>query len=184
MLLFSGMFFPPLFYWTTTPLLLVQIILSQRGISWYLHAHTLLLLFIYCMSVCLCWIPRWLSGWRVCLQCRRHRRRGFSPWVGKIRWRREWQPTPVYLPGESFGQRSLVSSSPWGYKEWDMTEWLTPLHVCLPVLPTCELFEVGRHICMFHHCTPTSRTGQELCGHSPVNEWHVGIGIWVTLIIF
>ena len=40
-----------------------------------------------------CGIPRWLSWWRICLQCRRH---GFDPWVGKIPWRRTWQPTPVF----------------------------------------------------------------------------------------
>ena len=39
---------------------------------------------------------------------RRHKRRGFRPWVGKIPWRRAWQPTPVFLPGESHGQRSLA----------------------------------------------------------------------------
>ena len=39
-----------------------------------------------------------------------------DPWVGKIPWRREWQPTPVFLPGESHGQRSLVCDSPWGCK--------------------------------------------------------------------
>ena len=39
---------------------------------------------------------------------------GFDPWVGKIPWRRAWQPTPVFLPGESHGQRSLVGYSPWG----------------------------------------------------------------------
>ena len=43
-------------------------------------------------------------------QCRRH---GFDPWVGKIPWRRAWQLTPVFLPGESPGQRSLVGCSPW-----------------------------------------------------------------------
>ena len=42
---------------------------------------------------------------RIHLQCRRC---GFNPWVGKIPWRRAWQPTPVFLPGESHGQRSLV----------------------------------------------------------------------------
>ena len=46
----------------------------------------------------------------------------FNPWVGKIPWRREWQPTPVVLPGESHGQRSLAGYSPWGHKESDMTE--------------------------------------------------------------
>ena len=41
-------------------------------------------------------------------QCRRRCKRcGFDPWVGKIPWRRAWQPTPVFLPGESYGQRSL-----------------------------------------------------------------------------
>ena len=49
-------------------------------------------------------------------------RGGFSPWVGKVPWRRAWQPTPVFLPGESHGQRSLVGYSPWGRKESDMIE--------------------------------------------------------------
>ena len=49
-------------------------------------------------------------------------RRGFSPGVGKIPWRRNWQPTPVFLPGESHGQRSLVGYSPRGHKELDTTE--------------------------------------------------------------
>ena len=49
--------------------------------------------------------------WRIHLQCRRW---GFDPWVGKIPLRRAWQPTPVFLPGESHGQRSLVGYSPLG----------------------------------------------------------------------
>ena len=51
-----------------------------------------------------------------------NRRPGFDPWVGKMPWRREWQPTPVFLPGESHGQRSLVGHSPQGCKESDTTE--------------------------------------------------------------
>ena len=47
---------------------------------------------------------------------------GFDPWVGKIPWRRKWKPTPVFLPGESHGQRGMVGYSPWGRKELDMTE--------------------------------------------------------------
>ena len=47
-------------------------------------------------------------------QCRPGKRLGFEPWVGKIPWRRAQQPTPVFLPGESLGQRSLVGYSPWG----------------------------------------------------------------------
>ena len=54
-----------------------------------------------------------------------YRRPGFDPWVGKIPWRKEWQPTPVFLPGEFRGWRSLVGYSPWGYKELDTTEGLT-----------------------------------------------------------
>ena len=46
---------------------------------------------------------------------------GFELWVGKIPWRREWQPIPAFLPGESHGQRSLVDCSPWGHKESDTT---------------------------------------------------------------
>ena len=49
----------------------------------------------------------------------------FNPRVGKAPWRREWQPTPVFLPGESHGQRSLEGYSPWGRKESDTTERLT-----------------------------------------------------------
>ena len=56
-------------------------------------------------------------------------RPGFNPWVGKIPWRRAWQPTPVFLPAESHGQRSLMDYSPWDRKEPDTTEWLsTALH--------------------------------------------------------
>ena len=47
---------------------------------------------------------------------------GFNPWVGKIPWRRAWQPTPVFSPGESHGQRSLAGASSLGHKESDMTE--------------------------------------------------------------
>ena len=59
---------------------------------------------------------------RICLQCRRPR---FDPWVRKIPWRREWLPTPVSLPGEFHGQRSLADCSPWGRRESDKTEQLT-----------------------------------------------------------
>ena len=45
--------------------------------------------------------------------------------VGKIPWRREWQPTPTFLPGEFHGQRSLVGYSPGGHKESDTAERLT-----------------------------------------------------------
>ena len=47
---------------------------------------------------------------------------GVDPWVGKIPWRRTWQPTLVFLPQESHGQGSLVGYSAWSHKEWDTTE--------------------------------------------------------------
>ena len=48
--------------------------------------------------------------------------RDVNPWVRKITWRKAWQPTLVFLPGESHGQRSLAGYSPWGCKKSDMTE--------------------------------------------------------------
>ena len=51
-------------------------------------------------------LPWWLSGKESTCQCRRY---GLDPWVGKIPWRRKWQLTPVFLPGESHGRRSMGS---------------------------------------------------------------------------
>ena len=53
--------------------------------------------------------PLWISSKEPVCQCRRH---GFDPWVGKIPWRRKWQPIPVFLSGQSFGQMSLADYSP------------------------------------------------------------------------
>ena len=54
--------------------------------------------------------------------CRRHKRQGFNPWAGKMPWRRSWQPTPAFLPGESHGWKSLENYSLWTGKESDMTK--------------------------------------------------------------
>ena len=67
-------------------------------------------------------LPRWLSGKESIYQCRRH---GFDPWVGKIPWRRKWQPTPVFLLRKSHGQKNRVGYSSWGCRELDTTE-----HAC------------------------------------------------------
>ena len=58
-------------------------------------------------------------------ECRRHKRCRFNPWVGKIPWSREWRPTPVFLPGESHGQRSLAGYGPRGGKESDSSKRLS-----------------------------------------------------------
>ena len=44
-------------------------------------------------------------------------------WSKICNWRRRWQPTPIFLPGKSHGQRSLVGYSPWSYRGLYMTEW-------------------------------------------------------------
>jgi len=49
---------------------------------------------------------------------------GLIPGLGKIPWRRKWQPALIFLPGKSHGQRGLVGYNPWGHKESDMTEQL------------------------------------------------------------
>ena len=75
-------------------------------------------------------IPDGTSGKESACQCRRCKRQGFNPWVGKIPQRRAWQPTPVFLPEESHGQRSLADNCPQGCKEPDTTE--APQHAHSP----------------------------------------------------
>ena len=62
------------------------------------------------------------SGKESAYQCKRYKRHRFNPWVGKIPWNREWQPSLVFLPGKFHGQRSLAAYSPWGHKGSDTTE--------------------------------------------------------------
>ena len=70
----------------------------------------------------------WLSGREFAFQCRSLRRCVVDPWVRKSPCRRAWQPTPVFLPGESHEQRSLVGCNLWGCKELFMTE--VTQHAC------------------------------------------------------
>ena len=97
----------------------------------------------------------------------RLKRWGFNPWVGKIPWRRAWQSTPGFLPGESHEQRSLTGYSPWGSKESDTTE--ATEHACghtlalkkyingeTMMLPTC---------C---HCWRWLGPGMDLCSRAPL----------------
>ena len=88
------------------------------------------------VSAHFCGLPGWLSGKESACQCRRLR---FDHWAGKIPRKRAWQPTPVFLPGESHGQRSLVGYR-WGHKESDTTE-----HVC-PCLHLWEIRCVGMRL--------------------------------------
>ena len=71
------------------------------------------------------------------------------PWVGKIPWRRKWQPTPVFLPGESHGQRSLAGYSPRGHKESDTTE---RLHTHIYLFVGCARFCCGEQASLVVAC--------------------------------
>ena len=66
--------------------------------------------------------PYFIQLGNVICQCKRRKRCRFDPWVWKIPWRRKCQPTPVFLLGESHGQKNLAGYSPWGHKELDTTE--------------------------------------------------------------
>ena len=79
-----------------------------------MHVCVYLYIYVYvCVCICMYGFPWWLSGKEFTYQCRRH---AFNPWVRKIPWRRKWQPTPVFLPGKSHGQRSLAGCSPWDHE--------------------------------------------------------------------
>ena len=88
--------------------------------------------------------PAVASGREPACQCRRNR---FDPWVGKIPWRRAWQSTAVFTPGESHGQRGLLGYGPQGGKESDRTE----------ATDTCACGILGDGSTM-------ERTEQEECG--------------------
>ena len=86
--------------------------------------------------------PGGTSGKEPTCQCRRCKRCGFDPWVGKIPWRRAQKLTPVFLPGESHGQRSLGGYRPWGHKELGPTgaAQQAHMHVCICSFQTPNLF--------------------------------------------
>ena len=84
----------------------------------------IILLYKNCLLV-LYRLPKWHNGKESPCQCRRLKRYRFNPWGRKIPWRREWQPTPMFLPEKFHGQRSPAGYRPWGHKESDMTERLS-----------------------------------------------------------
>jgi len=96
-----------------------------RYIYIYIHTHSFLrhsFLLWFAIGYEYRGFPGGTSSKEPACQCRKRKRRGFSPCVGKIPWWRAWQPTPVFSPAESYGQRSLSGYSPWGHKGSDTTE--------------------------------------------------------------
>ena len=115
---------------------------SQTRLRNLTELNYALCFFIFVSSLNALWLPRWHSGKELsACPCRRCKRCGFEPWVGKTPWSMKWQPTPVFLPGEFHGQRSLESYSPWGHKEPDVTEhthkYPLPILLCITVTGVC-----------------------------------------------
>ena len=100
-------------------------------------------------SVHLCYLS-FLMAQQLRYACQ-FRRLGFNPWVRKIPWRRKWQWTPVFLPGESHGQRSLVGYSPWGHKRvrHDLTskqQSISPMNVQKPMIVRLPLHILSQKV--------------------------------------
>ena len=89
----------------------------------------------------LSWTSQVAQWSRMHLPCRKPKRRRFNPWVGKIHWRRTWQSTSIFLPGESHGQRSLAGYSPWGHMgtrlKWLSTPFITDSSRVSQLAPKC-----------------------------------------------
>ena len=103
---------------------------GEQAVSLPIHPFIYLSVYLpICACIYLCIYvsihSRWLSRYRICRLCRRHKKRESDPWVRKIPWRRAWQATPAFLPEEYHGQRSLGATVHGGHKELGMTEWLT-----------------------------------------------------------
>ena len=120
----------------------------------------------------------WFSDKESAYQCKRL---GLDPWVGKIPWRRKWQPTPLSLPGKSHGQMSLVGYSPWGCKrvghnlanKYTRTHQWLRLHAsaaevaqtvkCLPAMRETGIQSLGRE-------DPLEK---EMATHSSTIAWKI-----------
>ena len=80
---------------------------------------------------------------------------GSIPGLQRAPWRRAWQPTPVFLPGEFHGQRSLAGYSPWGHTESDTTE--VTEHACSLLIPLLNNIYFSIHNQVILEFSPYSR---------------------------
>ena len=116
-------------------------------------------------------LPGWPSG-----QCRRHKRFGFNPWVGMIPWRRKWQPTPLFLPG----QRGLEGYSPWRLKrvrpEWAQGECVFIAFRLLPKKSWNYLVNISS-FCSSPHSLPFLGLTREIWLISVKRTWKMQVRI-------
>ena len=138
------------------------------------------------VSIYLQGLARWLSGKESACQCRRWKRCRFDPWLGRIPWSRKWQPTPVFLPENFPGQRSLVGEGSRGHKELDMTNThslekaMVPTPVLLPgkshgwrSLVGCSPWGFGRVRHDFAFTFHFHALEKEMATHSSVLAWRI-----------
>ena len=86
-------------------------------------------------------LPWWLRSKKPTCQ---YRRCGFDLRVGKIPWRRKWQPTPLFMPGTSHGQRKLVGYSPWGFEELAQLSDSAITIIYFPSLQVCLFWNLSK----------------------------------------
>ena len=106
---------------------------------------------------------------------------GFSPWVGKISWRRKLQPTPVLLPGKSHRRRSLVGPSSWGRKESDTTERLHFLSIYLGIyqeLPSLPVLCLPVWHSFSMHLPESFKNASDKMTLIPSSFSHIIVSIW------
>ena len=97
-----------------------------------------------------------------------YRRCSFNPWVRKIPWRRKWQPSPIFLPGKSHGQESLVGYSPWGGERnrHNLATKATTFHIQVRILEK-HRFNKENNIYFVLH-SPSPALEKTFSGHLPV----------------
>ena len=104
-----------------------KFIYIQRGIPFYIYIYS-------------------ASSKEPTCQCRGHKRNRFYPWVGKIPWRRAWQPILVFWPGESLGQGSLADTVHRVSKNWTWLKWLSTAYIYIYIYMYIYIY-VYTHMC-------------------------------------
>ena len=131
--------------------------LEAPGVPWLVAA---------CLPPISASIITWPSLWVFCSYKMDALVLDLGPTLVHYPWRRKWQPTPVFLPEKSHGQRSLADYSPWGRKELDRTEWLSrssPLYSWLLITSAKTLFQTRPHCGL---------TGDRRIGQPPFSSVH------------